>query len=112
MKKYLVLYRSSTPALEMMASATPEQMQAGMEDWRRWSERAGDAIVDLGSPAGAATSIGAPSGSIADTEVTGFSILQADDLPTITKLLEDHPHLKTPGKSSITAIELLSMPGM
>jgi hypothetical protein len=63
-KKYLVLYKSSTPAAEMMASATPEQMQAGMEDWNRWTQKAGGAVVDLGSPLGAAVSVGAASGPV------------------------------------------------
>jgi hypothetical protein len=112
MKKYLVLYRSSTPAAEMMASATPEQMQAGMEDWNRWSAKVRSAIVDLGSPLGGATSVGATSDSASDTSLTGFSILQAESLDAAAKLVEDHPHLKTPGVSSITVIELLSVPGM
>ena len=112
MKKYLVLYKSSTPAAEMMASATPEQMQAGMEDWNRWTQKAGGAVVDLGSPLGAAESIGAASGSGADQGLTGYSILQAETPEEVRKLLEEHPHLKTPGDSSITAIELLYMEGM
>ena len=53
MKKFLVLYKSSTPASEMMARATAEQMQSGMEDWNRWAAIATNAIVDLGSPVGA-----------------------------------------------------------
>jgi hypothetical protein len=50
MKRFLVLYKSSTTAGQMMAASTPEQMQAGMEDWQRWAAKAGDAILDLGSP--------------------------------------------------------------
>jgi hypothetical protein len=57
MKRFLVLYKSSTPAGEMMAASTPEQMQAGMEDWQRWAAKTGDAIVDLGSPLGASASV-------------------------------------------------------
>jgi hypothetical protein len=110
MKKYLVLYRSSTPAAEMMANATPEQMQAGMEDWNRWSQMAGDGVIDLGSPLGDARTVGKASGSD-PTHVTGYSILQAETADEVAKLLEAHPHLKTPGDSSITAIELLHMEG-
>src|SRR5579864_9030056 len=101
---------SDTPASEMMAKATPEQMQAGMEDWNSWSAKAGNAVVDLGSPAGDAASVGssAPAG---DVSVTGYSILQGESLDEITRLLDEHPHLKTPGVAYITAIELLSMPG-
>lgn len=110
MKKFLVLYRASTPAAEMIANTTPEQMQAGMAEWNRWSEKAAAAIIDLGSPLGAPGTVGAPSNG--DMEITGFSILQADSLDAVKELLAAHPHLKTPGDSSITALEFLSMPGM
>jgi hypothetical protein len=48
--KFLVLYRSPVSAREQMASATPEQAQAGMEAWQAWGEKAGAAIVDFGAP--------------------------------------------------------------
>jgi hypothetical protein len=54
---------------------------------------------------------GAASGS-ADQHITGFSILQADSRAAVTALLESHPHLKTPGESSIAVLEVTSMPGM
>ncbi|TMF17318.1 MAG: hypothetical protein E6I33_02275 [Chloroflexi bacterium] len=111
MKKFLVLYKSSTPASEMMARATAEQMQSGMEDWNRWAAIATNAIVDLGSPVGGSGTVGAAMVTSGDPEITGFSILQAESLAAVMKLLEDHPHLKTPGASSITAIEFLPMPG-
>jgi hypothetical protein len=110
--RFLVLYRSSTSASEMMAAATPEQMQAGMEDWQRWAASAGEAIVDLGSPLGEASSVGGAASANADEHITGFSILQADSRDAVTALLETHPHLKTPGDSSIAVLEVMSMPGM
>jgi hypothetical protein len=112
MKRFLVLYQSSTTASEMMAASTPEQMQAGMEDWQRWAAKAGDAILDLGSPLGASASIGSGSNAGSDIPMTGFSILQGESLDAVRTLLEAHPHLKTPGDSSITVLEALSMPGM
>jgi hypothetical protein len=48
--KFLVLYRSPVPAREQMASATPEQAQAGMEAWQAWAQKAGSSIADLGAP--------------------------------------------------------------
>ena len=50
MTKFMVLYRSSTSARDQMASASPEQMKAGMEAWMHWAGKAGDAVVDLGAP--------------------------------------------------------------
>jgi hypothetical protein len=112
MKKFLVLYRSSTPARELMASSTPEQMQAGMDAWEAWTKQAGDAIVDLGSPVGDAQRVGAASGSAGGSQTTGFSILQADSEDAVVALLKDHPHLQTPGESSIEVLESLEVPGM
>lgn len=111
MSKYLVLYRASASAADQMANATPEQMQAGMDAWMNWSKRAGDAVVDLGAPLGNGRHIGDGSASASDTDVTGFSILQADSADAVFELLRDHPHFQTPGDSSIEVLELLPMPG-
>jgi hypothetical protein len=48
--KYLVLYRSTMTADELMSQNNPEQAQAGMDAWMAWAQQAGDAIVDLGAP--------------------------------------------------------------
>jgi hypothetical protein len=97
--KYLVLYRSPTSAQEQMASATPEQAQAGMEAWQAWMEGAGTAVVDFGAPVQG------------DGDVTGFSILQADSRGAIDGLLADHPHHHMPG-ASIDVLEFVALPGM
>src|SRR5690349_17229822 len=99
MSKFLVLYRSSVSAQEQMAGATPEQAQAGMDAWMAWAKSAGDAIVDLGAPLAEAGQIGG--GSWGASHVSGFSILQADSPDAVQALLRDHPHLHTPGGSSI-----------
>ena len=107
MKKYLVLYRSPTSAREMMASSTPEQMQAGMEAWGKWAGQVGSAIVDLGAPLGDGENVG---GRAADGNVTGFSILQAESQDEVKKVLQDHPHFQTPGGASIEVFEFLHLP--
>jgi hypothetical protein len=112
MSKYLVLYRASASAADQMANATPEQMQAGMDAWMNWSKRAGDAIVDLGAPLGNGRNIGGGDASASDSDVSGFSILQADSADAVFELLRDHPHFHTPGDSSIEVLEFLPMPGM
>jgi len=111
MKKFLVLYRSPVSAREQMAGATPEQMQAGMQAWTAWAERAGDAIVDLGSPLGGGKRIAGGSVSAGASDATGFSIVQAESEDAAAELFRDHPHLGMPGGSSIEIIELLPLPG-
>ena len=107
MAKFLVLYRAPTSAREQMAGATPEQAQAGMDAWMAWSTKAGSGIVDFGAPLGDGQVIGSgtPHGDLA-----GYSILEGGSQDDVMKLLEDHPHMHTPG-GSIEVRELLSVPG-
>jgi hypothetical protein len=74
-----------------------------------WAGRAGDAIVDLGSPLTAVATVGteAPSAQ----SVGGFSILEAASLKDVTALLDDHPHFLSPGENSIEILEFLPIPG-
>lgn|SRR4051812_9502975 len=105
MTKFLVLYRSATTAAEQMAGSSPEQAQAGMDAWMSWAQRAGDAIVDLGTP----LQVVEPGGDTGDP-VGGFSILQAEDAEALVKVLDGHPHAAMGG--TIEVLEFLPMPGM
>src|SRR5690242_17609965 len=105
MPKYLVLYRSPTTAAEQMASSTPEQAQAGMDAWMAWSQKAGEAIVDLGSPLGVIEA-----GGDAGDPIGGFSVLQADSHDAVQRALDGHPHAAMGG--TIEILEFLPMPGM
>jgi hypothetical protein len=109
MPKFLVLYESSVPPREMMAQATPEQMQEGMDAWGQWAGKAGSGVVDLGSPVSAEGTVGGGGGN---DRVTGFSILQADSKDDVERMLDGHPHLQSPGEPSIAVYEFLALPGM
>ena len=105
MAKFLVLYRSTATAAQQMAAGTPEQAQAGMDAWMQWAQRAGDAVVDLGSPLSVVEA-----GGDAGDPVGGYSILQADDAEALGKVLDGHPHAAMGG--TIEILEFLAMPGM
>ena len=107
MNKYLILYRAPASAQQQMANATPEQAKAGMDAWMAWAQRAGDAIVDLGSPLGDAAHLGADEGT---GHVGGYSILQAQTMDAVKQVLEGHPHLHMSG-SSIDILQFIGMPG-
>jgi len=109
-KKFLVLYKPPVSATEQMANASPEQARAGMEAWMAWVTRAGRAVVDIGAPLGRATAVGGGSGTDKDDNIVGFSILQADSIDAVSRLLEGHPHLKVPG-FTIAVLEALPVPG-
>jgi hypothetical protein len=108
MKKFMILYRSSVSAGEQMASGSPEDAQAGMELWMTWAGKAGDAIVDLGSPL---TRVSAVGGGDSGQPIGGFSILQAESEEAVKGLLDGHPHFHSPGDPTIEILEFLPIPG-
>jgi hypothetical protein len=87
-----------------MAQSTPEQAQAGMDAWMAWAGKAGDAIVDLGTPLAVVEA-----GGDAGDPIGGYSILQADSKEALAAVLKDHPHRMI---GDIQTLECLSMPGM
>ena len=112
MKKFLVLYESTVPASEQMKKATPEQAKAGMDAWMSWAGRAGSGIVDMGSPVLTAARLNGPTQiAIGNSQVGGYSILQAESRDALMDLLKNHPHFMSPGPS-IEVFEFLPMPGM
>ena len=111
MTKFLVLYRSSVSATDQMAAATPEQAETGMAAWMEWAGRNREAIVELGSPLGGVAHVTGEAVSGANSDVSGYSIVQADSKDAAVELFKDHPHLRTPGDSSIDVLEFLPMPG-
>ncbi|MET3173922.1 UNVERIFIED_ORG: hypothetical protein ABIB52_001767 [Arthrobacter sp. UYCu721] len=112
MKKFMVLYTSPKPAEEALAEASPEEAEAGMKMWMDWAAKAGDGIVDLGTPLGATKVM--DGSSVADTEATfgGYSVIQADDLDAAVALMEGHPHFMSGEGATIQIHETLDTPGM
>lgn len=102
MKKFIVLYHAPAEAMAMMADATPEQKEEGMKPWMAWAEKCGPALVDLGTPLIGGIRL-SPDGGSADStkEVTGFSLLKAENMDAAKALMEGHPHLGWNGGCSI-----------
>jgi hypothetical protein len=112
MAKYLILYNSSLSASETMAQATPEQMQASMDEWLAWRDEAvKTAEFEFGSPLQAASHITPDEVTTSDIPVSGYSIMEGESKEVIAALLQTHPHLKRQG-ATIDVLEMLSMPGM
>ena len=108
MKKFLVLYRSTTSAQEQMRNSTPEQGKAMMDEWMGWMKKAGAAIVDGGAPLSEAALL---KGAAGKGFIGGYSVVQAESIDAAKKLFDAHPHFKAPG-ASIELLEMMTMPGM
>jgi len=112
MAKYMVLYNSMVSTSERMASASPEQMKASMDEWIKWREDANKTVkVDFGLPLQAGNRVTASGVMNSDSQVSGYSIVEAESEAAIIDLLLTHPHLQNPG-TSIDVLEMLTMPGM
>ena len=94
MMKFLVLYYAPAEAMASMATATDEEKKKGMGAWMAWKEKAGDTVVDFGSPFMPGESCGSDGAfSHAANDITGYSIMQAESADALKELLKDHPHL-------------------
>ena len=108
MAKFMLLYRSTSDPMEMMANATPEQMQEGMKPWLDWFGKLGSAVVDGGNPLGNSATLAGNGGPTSPTQVAGYSIIEANDAADAKAKSNGHPHLMVPG-NSIEILEVFPM---
>ncbi len=113
MKKFIVIYHATPEANKQMAAATPKQQAKGMEGWMKWAQKCGDQLVEMGAPLMNGQLI-SPDGSAKKSRknVSGYSIVQAENLDKAKKLLKGHPHLKANAECSIEIHESMPLPGM
>ncbi len=93
MSKYMVIYYAPAEAFAGMANMSPEDIQKGMEPWTAWMAKVGDQLVDGGSPLMGGQRITTSGTSPSTNEVSGYSILEADNMDAAKALLDGHPHL-------------------
>lgn len=108
MKKFIILYNGpATPADKM----TPDMVQKVMNNWKTWMGKVGSSMLDMGQPM-------APGKAVVDdgtmgtaTLLSGYSIIQAEDMDAAVEMVKDHPFLsdKT-GKFSVEVYELMPAP--
>lgn len=110
MPKFMYLYNG--PATDM-SEMTEEQGKAVMEKWGVWTGKVGSALTDVGTPLGNGAAV-VDNGSKKDAlQISGYSIVEADNLETAMKLADAHPFLSDQsGKFSVEIFEMLPTPEM
>jgi hypothetical protein len=110
MKKFMILYNGPATPAEQMA---PEKVQEVMAAWQVWMEKIGGAMVDMGKPMANGVAVVDDGTAGTATQLSGYSIIQAEDMESAKAIVADHPFLsdKT-GKFSVEIHELLPVPGM
>ena len=113
MKKFVILYHSPVDAMEQTAKLSPEEQAKGMEGWMQWAQKLGNKLVDLGTPLANGLQLN-PDGKSKNSSknVSGYSILQAENMDEAKALLKGHPHLSWSADSTIEVHEALPLPGM
>jgi hypothetical protein len=104
MGKYLFAYRGG------MTADTDEQRQAAMQAWGGWFGELGPAVVDPGNPFAGSTSVGdggGGGGGAAASELTGYSVINADSIEAASALAEGCPVLK--GGGSVDVYETIDV---
>jgi len=111
MAKYMILFKSTLSAAELMADVTPEQMQASMNDWIVWKDALDKSMsFEWGMPLQTTSEVTNTTVQDGQSPVSGYAIMQGE-IAEVTKVLQSHPHLQRDG-ASIDVLEMLSMPGM
>ncbi len=110
MKKFIILYNGPATPPEKM---DPAKRDAIMVKWGEWMGKVGSAMVDVGQPMAPGEAVVDDGSSRPALELSGYSIIQAEDMAGAKKLVEDHPFLsdKT-GNFSVEVFELMPTPEM
>lgn len=110
MKKFIVLYYAPTSAVAQMSKASLEEMKKGMEPWMVWAKKIGSGMVDLGTPLGNGRKVTKSGVTASNSQVTGYSVLQAEDMDAAVEMLKNHPHLGWAAGCEIEVYESMPLP--
>ena len=102
MAKFVYLYTGGATA------ETPEAQQESMQAWESWFTTLNGAVLDIGNPFGAASTVaddGASPGGA--SQATGYSIIEADCLGDAAKKAAGCPIIGSGGR--VEVYDALSM---
>lgn len=108
MTKFMMVYKGEATD---MSDMTEEQAGAVMAKWGVWMEKVGSSLSDIGTPFGPGTSVVDNGTSGKATSLTGYTIVEAQDMAGAKALADGHPYLSEgQGNYSIDIYELMPVP--
>jgi len=92
MARFILLYKGpATP----QADITPEVGAQLMQAWEAWMGKVGGALVDGGAPfTGSSTAVVADGSTRSASDLTGYTILEAQDIDAAKALVGGNPFLE------------------
>jgi hypothetical protein len=100
MKKYLLVYYGGKMETD------PKKVKASTDAWMKWFKDMGAAVVEAGNPTAPGamvTAKGVKKGAPKDP-VTGYSIIQADDLDKAAEWAKKSPQISAEGQIAVYEI--------
>ena len=108
MAQFIMVYKGeATDVADMSEEAAADVMAK----WGAWMGEIGSALADIGSPFGPGISLVDDGTTSEPVGLTGYSIVEADDLDEARALADGHPYLSEgQGNFSIELFELMPVP--
>lgn len=109
MPKFMMIYKGPATRPEDM---TEEARDAEMQAWTTWMGGLGDALKEPGSPFAASGSVKGDGSTGEADDLTGYTVVEADDLTAAQSMCKDHPYLREgTADFSIEVYEMIDMGG-
>ena len=110
MPDFVAIYYAPQSVREQAQSMSAEDMQAGMKAWGEWAKACGESLTFPGSALMGGLRLTPSGSSPGQSDVIGYSVLQADDMEAAVALLEGHPHLAWGNGCEIEVFQAMPMP--
>jgi hypothetical protein len=99
MAKFLMVYYGGKMETD------PKKQKESMDTWMKWFKDLGKAVVDPGNPTMPGKMLGKSGAkNISGDLITGYTVLQADNLDAALKLAKGSPQLNAGGQVAVYSI--------
>lgn len=106
MKNYLILYYAPKQAITEQSFEIRKKEPKEIEKWTIWQDSLKDNLVNLGSSVMGAYRINSDKKeTYKQSEIVGFSIIQAKNPKDAEKQIQEHPHLEFVENGAIEIFE-------
>jgi len=110
MAKFMMVYKGEATDMSTMTEA---EVSAVMAAWGVWIQNVGPALVDVGTPFGPGVSVVDDGSTGTAVSLSGYSIVEADDMDGARALASNHPFLSEgKGNFAVDVYELMPVPMM